>query len=77
MRDCGRPDVPCHRVVAAAGKLGGYGGNLELKRALLRAEGLQVSASTIRNFSTRRARLRAKPVSAGTVRTKPKGHKFR
>src|SRR3954453_3934273 len=59
MRECGRPDIPCHRVVAAAGRLGGYGGNLELKRALLRAEGLQVTASTIRNFIARRARLRS------------------
>ena len=54
MRKCGRPDVPCHRVVAAAGRLGGYGGNLELKRALLRAEGLHVTGSTIRNFKARR-----------------------
>ena len=77
MRDCRRPDLPCHRVVAAAGKLGGYGGNLELKRALLRAEGLQVSTSTIRNFSTHRARLRAKPVKTRKTRTKPKGRKFR
>src|SRR6478609_6696597 len=76
MRRCGRPDIPCHRVVAAAGKLGGYGGNLELKRALLRAEGLQVSTSTIRNFSTHRARLRAKPANTTTSR-KPKPRKFR
>jgi O-6-methylguanine DNA methyltransferase len=75
LRDCRRPDLPCHRVVAAAGKLGGYGGNLELKRALLRAEGLRVSSSTIRNFSTHRARLRAKPAPEG--RTKPKRRKFR
>jgi O-6-methylguanine DNA methyltransferase len=54
MRECRRHDVPCHRVVAAAGKLGGYGGNLGLKRALLRAEGLQVSGSTIREFRVRR-----------------------
>jgi O-6-methylguanine DNA methyltransferase len=54
MRGCRRQDVPCHRVVAAAGKLGGYGGNLELKRALLRAEGLQVSGSTIRQFRAKR-----------------------
>ena len=26
MRDCKARDVPCHRVVAAAGRLGGYGG---------------------------------------------------
>ena len=39
MRGCGRPDVPCHRVIAAGGRLGGYGGNEALKRALLAAEG--------------------------------------
>jgi O-6-methylguanine DNA methyltransferase len=77
MRDCGRPDIPCHRVVAAAGKLGGYGGNLELKRALLRAEGLQVSTSTIRNFNAHRARLRGKLASAPTKQTKPKRPKLR
>jgi methylated-DNA-[protein]-cysteine S-methyltransferase len=54
MRACRRHDVPCHRVIAAAGKLGGYGGNLELKRTLLRAEGLKVSGSTIREFRARR-----------------------
>ena len=31
--------VPCHRVVAAGGKLGGYGGGLALKRRLLALEG--------------------------------------
>lgn len=31
--------VPCHRVVNADGRLGGYGGGLEVKRALLRLEG--------------------------------------
>ncbi len=31
--------VPCHRVVAADG-LGGYGGGIELKRALLELEGV-------------------------------------
>ena len=31
--------VPCHRVVAAGGRLGGYGGGLENKKALLRLEG--------------------------------------
>ncbi|MCE7960704.1 MAG: methylated-DNA--[protein]-cysteine S-methyltransferase, partial [Acidobacteria bacterium ACB2] len=30
--------VPCHRVVAAGGKLGGYGGGLPLKRWLLAHE---------------------------------------
>jgi len=31
--------VPCHRVVAAHGRLGGFGGGLKLKKALLRHEG--------------------------------------
>ncbi|MGH0029763.1 MAG: methylated-DNA--[protein]-cysteine S-methyltransferase [Myxococcota bacterium] len=30
--------VPCHRVINADGKLGGYGGGLELKRRLLAME---------------------------------------
>lgn len=50
MRDCGDPGVPCHRVVGADGALGGYGGHRSLKRALLRAEGLEVSAERIRRF---------------------------
>src|SRR5512142_2874086 len=48
MRACGRPDVPCHRVVAAGGRLGGFGGNLTLKRSLLRAEGITVVGLRIR-----------------------------
>jgi O-6-methylguanine DNA methyltransferase len=32
--------VPCHRVLAANGGLGGYGGGLDLKRTLLRLEGV-------------------------------------
>lgn len=31
--------VPCHRVVNTGGQLGGYGGGLAMKRALLRLEG--------------------------------------
>jgi len=30
---------PCHRVVASGGKLGGYGGGLDMKRRLLALEG--------------------------------------
>jgi O-6-methylguanine DNA methyltransferase len=30
--------IPCHRVVAAGGKLGGFGGGLPLKRKLLNLE---------------------------------------
>ena len=42
MRGCTRPDVPCHRVIAAGGRLGGYGGREVLKRALLVAEGIAI-----------------------------------
>lgn len=51
MRECHARDVPCHRVVAAGGAVGGYGGNIELKRSLLRAEGLVVVGRRIRNFA--------------------------
>ena len=47
MRGCGRPDVPCHRVIAAAGRLGGYGGSDVLKRSLLVAEGIAVSGKRV------------------------------
>ena len=50
MRDCRARDVPCHRVIAAAGRLGGYGGATALKRALLQAEGILVRGERIRNF---------------------------
>ncbi len=60
MRGCTAPGVPCHRVVGAAGRLGGYGGNIELKRALLRAEGVLVSGSRIRNFESHHWKLAAR-----------------
>jgi methylated-DNA-[protein]-cysteine S-methyltransferase len=36
--------VPCHRVIAADGSLGGYGGGLDRKRRLLEHEGAVVPA---------------------------------
>ena len=51
MRTCAAPGVPCHRVVAAGGRLGGYGGSEALKAALLRAEGLTVVRARIREFA--------------------------
>lgn len=47
MRDCGRADVPCHRVVAAGGRLGGYGGREPMKRALLAVEGIEMRGTRI------------------------------
>jgi methylated-DNA-[protein]-cysteine S-methyltransferase len=34
--------IPCHRVIASDGSLGGFGGGLPMKRRLLRLEGADV-----------------------------------
>ena len=65
MRDCGDPAIPCHRVIAAGGSLGGYGGSVNLKRELLRAEGLEVSPSRVRGFAAVRW-----PSASGSARAK-------
>ena len=54
MKGCRADGVPCHRVIAAGGRLGGYGGSEELKKALLRAEGLPVSGRRVRDFDRKR-----------------------
>lgn len=67
MRNSSGHDVPAHRVVAAGGQLGGYGGNTAMKRALLQAEGVQVSGTRIRDFRERRW---PPQIKAGRNRTK-------
>jgi O-6-methylguanine DNA methyltransferase len=67
MRDCRRPDVPCHRVIAAGGRLGGYGGSEALKRALLAAEGVVVSGSRVRELD----RVTWNPQKRRTKRSRP------
>jgi methylated-DNA-[protein]-cysteine S-methyltransferase len=52
MRECHDRSAPCQRVVGAGGAIGGYGGNEELKKSLLRAEGLTVVGRRIRGFAT-------------------------
>jgi O-6-methylguanine DNA methyltransferase len=52
MRDAKQPGLPYHRVIAAGGRLGGYGGNTALKRALLVAEGLVVSGTRVKGFES-------------------------
>jgi O-6-methylguanine DNA methyltransferase len=47
MRECQRPDIPCHRVIAAGGRLGGYGGREALKRSLLAAEGVPLRGARV------------------------------
>jgi methylated-DNA-[protein]-cysteine S-methyltransferase len=54
MKGCRAAGVPCHRVVAAGGRLGGYGGSEAMKRALLVAEGVIVSGARIREFDRKR-----------------------
>jgi methylated-DNA-[protein]-cysteine S-methyltransferase len=50
------PSLPAHRVIAAGGRLGGFGGQPDLKAQRLRSEGLVVARSRIRAFSTVRWR---------------------
>ena len=50
MRTADRPGLPYHRVIAAGGALGGYS-NLTLKRSLLAAEGLTVTARRVVGFA--------------------------
>jgi O-6-methylguanine DNA methyltransferase len=57
MRGCARPDVPCHRVIAAGGRLGGYGGSEGLKRSLLLIEGVAVVGGRVRDLK----RIRWRP----------------
>jgi O-6-methylguanine DNA methyltransferase len=49
LREARQGGIPYHRVIAAGGQLGGYS-DLSLKRALLAAEGLVVSARRVRHF---------------------------
>src|SRR3989442_12811367 len=64
MRGCG-PDVPAHRVIAAGGRIGGYGGNETLKRSLLLAEGVVVSGSRVRDLDRIRWRRRSPAAPPG------------
>jgi O-6-methylguanine DNA methyltransferase len=61
MRTCRKPGIPCHRVIAAGGRLGGYGGSEMMKRALLAAEGVTVSGSRVRELSRVAWRHRRRP----------------
>jgi methylated-DNA-[protein]-cysteine S-methyltransferase len=67
MRDCGRADVPCHRVIGAGGRLGGYGGNEVLKRALLVAEGVVIHGSRVQLLGCRFAGAQKMGRNAGRL----------
>jgi methylated-DNA-[protein]-cysteine S-methyltransferase len=34
--------IPCHRVIAGNGSIGGFGGGLPMKRRLLQIEGVKI-----------------------------------
>jgi len=48
------PGLPYHRVVAAEGRIGGYGGAPGLKASLLAAEGIRIRGKRILDFKARR-----------------------
>jgi methylated-DNA-[protein]-cysteine S-methyltransferase len=56
MRNTSDSSVPCHRVIAAGGKLGGYGRDVFTKRTLLLSEGVIVTNGRVRNFAELRWR---------------------
>jgi len=61
--------VPCHRVIAAGGRLGGFGGGLPLKIALLAIEGHTVVARGDRAGPDARVPGHAAPRAAAVRRT--------
>ena len=71
MRTCGRPDIPCHRVIAAGGRLGGYGGSEILKRSLLAAEGVVVSGARVRELDRVRWRAGRRPAKVKSRTSRP------
>jgi methylated-DNA-[protein]-cysteine S-methyltransferase len=65
MRTCSRPDVPCHRVIAAGGRLGGYGGSEVLKRQLLMSEGVIFHGNRVTRGQEGSSRGRGPSTNAG------------
>jgi methylated-DNA-[protein]-cysteine S-methyltransferase len=58
MRAADIPGLPYHRVVAAGGRIGGYGGAPCLKATLLAAEGCRIRGQRILDFKSKRLKLR-------------------
>ena len=51
MRQAADPSLPAHRVIAAGGRLGGFGGRPDVKAQRLRAEGIVVINGRVRHFA--------------------------
>ncbi|HEX6323847.1 MAG TPA: MGMT family protein [Vicinamibacterales bacterium] len=68
------PSLPAHRVIAAGGRLGGFGGDPDLKAQRLRSEGIVVVNSRIRRFGDIRVEGKGQRAKGrGTNRDKGKG----
>lgn len=70
MRQAADPSLPAHRVIAAGGRLGGFGGRPDLKAQRLRAEGLIVINGRVRAFAEARwtgQRTKANPTGVASV----------
>jgi len=67
MRNAADPGLPAHRVIAAEGRLGGFGGQPDLKAQRLRSEGITVINGRIRRFRETRWPGRANQRRAGSV----------
>lgn len=67
MRTCADSSIPCHRVIAAGGKLGGFGRDLHAKRDLLLAEGVMVHNGRVRSFADVRWKRVETPVLGNKI----------
>lgn len=56
MRDAAEPGLPYHRVIAANGVIGGFGGSPHVKRARLAAEGHVLRGQRLGDFAGHRWR---------------------
>jgi len=54
MRRADEPGLPYHRVIAARGRVGGFGRHPQMKASLLTAEGHVVQRGRIAHFTQRR-----------------------
>jgi len=54
-RNPNAPIVPCHRVIASDGSLGGYNGKMNSKKKinLLKKEGIEVAEGRIKRFESK------------------------
>ena len=54
MRNAPEPGLPYHRVIAAGGRIGGFGWSPQLKAELLRAEGHTIRGGKLLGYEKRR-----------------------